>query len=157
MFTNLKTLVSSCSSITIILASAGDDLVNVTVIPKVNEGQHAALSTPLSLIATLDELDAEFADVVQSYTAKRTSLAEQLEATQLILEAAKEESAKKLADSKKGKVKPNTSTASPVVSQDDEGGDGDGHGDDDGIEGSNKAPAELALVSAEDPLENFWA
>jgi PRTRC genetic system protein E len=129
MFAELKTLLDSCSSVSIILANGTDDTVNVTVIPKVKDGQNAVLSTPLALSGTLEDMDAEFAQIVSSYTAKRTSLSEQLEATQTILEAAKDDAAKGLAESRKNKSLPKPKMESSGSTGKDDDDDDDNKGD----------------------------
>lgn len=97
MFTQLQALLKNCTNVTVILASNKDDTLSVTVLPKSKDTGDAAatLSTPLCLTATAAELDAEFANVLGSYVNKHQSLAEQLENTSAILEAAKSESQKK--------------------------------------------------------------
>jgi len=104
LFSDLSPLVNSCSSITIAIAAGSDGTVNVTVIPKAKYGQNAVLSTPLSLTGTLAELDAEFAQLVMGFTSKRATLAEQLEATNVILEAAKQDAAKSATRKKPSKT-----------------------------------------------------
>lgn len=124
MFLSLKPILDTCVSVTVVLSAINaDGTVTVTVVPKAKEGQEASLSTPLSLTATLEELDAEFASVILSYVTKRTSLSEQLEATQTILDAAKQDAAKKVAESKGKKSLPAPSVNS--VSGDDGDGDDD--------------------------------
>lgn len=148
MFAELKTLLDSCSSVSIILANSTDDTVNVTVIPKVKDGQNAVLSTPLALSGTLEDMDAEFAQIVSSYTAKRTSLSEQLEATQTILDAAKQDAAKGLAESRK-KLKPKMESSGST-----EKGDDDDDDDDDAEECCMPAITAAVPTAASDDL---WA
>lgn len=149
MFTDLKPLLNSCTSVTIVLASGGDDQVNVTIIPKAKDGQNASLSTPLALIATLEELDAEFAQVVLGYSAKRTSLAEQLEATATILDAAKQEAAKSAVAGKGKKPHKPASASSDDFDEDEE------NGGDEKPESSSAAPEKLAPAAA--PVDDLWA
>jgi PRTRC genetic system protein E len=54
-----------------------------------------ALAIPLVLTGTAEELDAQFVGLLQSYAEEHQSLAEQLEATRNILEAAKKDASKK--------------------------------------------------------------
>lgn len=144
MFTDLKPLLNNCTSVTIILSSGGDGQFNVIIIPKAKDGQNASLSTPLALTATLEELDAEFAQVVLGYSAKRTSLAEQLEATETILDAAKAEAAKRVAKSK-GK---NSSSSSSDDDEDDEGNA-------DAV--ACDLPVGQATADAETSVDDLWA
>jgi PRTRC genetic system protein E len=125
MFAELKPLLDNCTSITLVLVNGTDDTVNVTVIPKAKDGQNALLSTPLALTGTVAELDAQFAQLVTSYSAKRTSLAEQFEATATILEAAKQESAKSAVTKKKNSSNKSGSTTSCCTGGGDEDNDDD--------------------------------
>ncbi len=150
MFAELKPLLDNCSSVTIVLAAGSDDTLSVTVIPKTKDGQNAVLSTPLALTGTLVELDAEFAGLVTGFVTKRTTLAEQLEATEIILEAAKQEAAKSaVAGKKKALPKPAATSFSCNTGNDE----GIGDDDDMGCCGSPEASAP-AIPSAEDDL---WA
>ncbi|MHB0991691.1 MAG: PRTRC system protein E [Burkholderiales bacterium] len=148
MFAELKPLLDNCFSVTIVLAAGSDDTLSVTVIPKAKDGQNAVLSTPLALTGTLAELDAEFAGLVTGFAAKRITLAQQLEATETILEAAKQEAAKSAVSGKK-KALPKLSSG---VTDDDGGNDDD---DDQGVGCCGSPEASVpATPSAEDDL---WA
>ncbi len=147
MFAELKPLLDNCFSVTIVLAAGSDDTLSVTVIPKAKDGQNAVLSTPLALTGTLAELDAEFAGLVTGFAAKRITLAQQLEATETILEAAKQEAAKSAVSGKKALPK-----LSAGVTDDDGGNDDD---DDQGVGCCGSPEASVpATPSAEDDL---WA
>jgi hypothetical protein len=54
---------------------------------------HKALSAPLSMVATPEELDEGMADELGRWVGTRMSLREQVDAANLILEAARKESA----------------------------------------------------------------
>ena len=97
MFQALQTLLAVCASLSVTLVSNANGTITVTVIPKSNKGSEnsAALNTPLSLTGTPEELDAEFVSILSKYTDSHKSLAEQLETTEAILEAAKKEAATK--------------------------------------------------------------
>ncbi|MHB1678660.1 MAG: PRTRC system protein E [Sulfuriferula sp.] len=155
MFAELKPLLDNCSSVTIVLAAGSDDTLSVTVIPKAKDSQNAVLSTPLALTGTMAELDAGFAGLVTGFAATRTSLTEQLEATQTILEAAKQESAKSAVTGKKKPSSKSSPTPSSCCTGDDDDDDG-GNDDDDVNAASPEAPAASvpATPSAEDDL---WA
>ena len=90
MFQSLRNIVAK-SSISLSLTGNEDDTITVVVVPK-GDG---ALAQPLVLTATAAELDEKFAEVVSSYGAARKSLADQVEATNAVLDAAKKESASK--------------------------------------------------------------
>lgn len=147
MFSELKSLLDSCSSVTVVL-SGSDDTLSVIVIPKVKDGQNAVLSTPLALTGTAEELDDAFVGLVTSYVNKHKSLAEQLEVTQTILDAAKQDAVKRAT---KGKLKSLPASSCAV-------GDGDGDCDADGDDdvaaevSSTKAPATPAA-----PMADLWS
>ncbi len=146
MFVQLKSLIDSCVSVSIILTGGKDGLVNVAVIPKVENGKDAALATPLALSGTLEELDEQFAGLCTSFVNKRLSLAEQLEATTTILEAAKQESAKKAV---KGKAKTSTSSAAACCVADDDGDD------DDDVSAEVSTTSTPATPAA--PMDDLWS
>ena len=129
-FKSMQTLLTQVVSLSTSMVENEDKTITVTVIPKAKkEGEaNASLNTPLVLTGTAEELDAEFANLLASYTGKRSSLAEQLEATEAVLEAAKKEATKKATKAVTSKpakpVKPNEKS-----SGDDDGDDGDESGE----------------------------
>jgi PRTRC genetic system protein E len=128
MFKQLECLLKNCASINMILAANKDGTLSVTVLPKPKQSgdETLSLSTPLSLTATAEELDAEFATLLGNYVGSHQSLAEQLENTNAILEAAKKESQKKATSTiSKASTKESPDKAGEVISGDDEGGEGD--------------------------------
>lgn len=128
MFTALQTLLATLASLTVSLVSNGDGTLTVAVYPNGKKEGESALNTSLKLTGTAAELDAGFVSSVSSYTSKRSSLAEQLEVTEAIFEAAKKEAATKAtkAVSKKGTAPAKSSTTAAS----DNDGDGNGDGDD---------------------------
>lgn len=88
MFNQLAPLVSASEKVVLTLAMIGNTL-SVVVMPVVKKADDPALGAPLALSGTPTELDEGFADALRSYTTTRQSLAEQVEATNSILEAAK--------------------------------------------------------------------
>lgn len=131
MFKQLSPLLETCTSLTIILAANKDGTISATVLPKSKQtGEDAAaLNTPLSVKATADELDTNFAQVLTDYVGSHQSLTEQLENTQSILDAAKAESQKKAATAiSKASTKPATPKVTKAVPSDD-GEEGNEDGD----------------------------
>jgi len=123
MFKQLASLLANNTAVTLILTGSAEKMT-VTVIPKASktvQGQDA-LSTPLVLTGSADELDAGFADLVTGFSDKRKSLAEQFEATAAVLEAAKKSSAESAAKgiAKTAKAATGTSKATPPASGDDD-------------------------------------
>lgn len=149
-FAEIKSLLDSCSSVTVVLSRGSDDTLSVAVIPKVKDGQNAVLSTPLALTGTSVELDAEFAGLLTSYVGKRKSLAEQLEATQTILDAAKQDAVKKAV---KGKSKSSPTIASSCAGSDDDD-------DDDNDDVSSPVVSETATgtpAAPAAPMADLWS
>jgi len=127
MFKQLQALLKNGGSINMLIAANKDGTLSVTVLPKPSKtgDDTAALSTPLSLTATADELDAEFVTLLSNYVGSHESLAEQIENTNAILEAAKKESQKKATTSisKSSTAKPATpATATEATVGGEEGG-----------------------------------
>lgn len=89
MFAHLKDLVGNDGVVVLTVAGIGDGRLRVSVVPKADAAT-PALSQPLQLEATADELDAGFAEAVSSYRVARKSLSEQVADTVAILEAAKD-------------------------------------------------------------------
>lgn len=116
IFSNLLPLLQS-TDLTLKLSASGDD-ITVVVVPKVKD-IGSALATPLSLTATAAELDAGFTNIVAQYAGSRSSLAEQLEASKLVMEAA----GKTAVENASKKAAENASKPMPPVS---EGGEGEG-------------------------------
>jgi PRTRC genetic system protein E len=104
LFKSLQDL-SRSTQIVCIISSDPDGSMKVTVMPKpAKDGENPALSTPLQLVGTPEELDAQFAEVLTSYTATRTSLAESLAASQTVMEAAKKDATEKAAKAASAKT-----------------------------------------------------
>lgn len=128
------------------LTGNADNTITVLVAPK-GEG---ALSQPLVLTGTAAELDAEFVSSISSYTSTRVDLKAQLEATEAVLKAAKEESAGKAvkAITKQGNnavtVKPKGSTSESVMDDEEGGGDDE----EEGLGNGAIAPAPAATPAA---------
>jgi len=126
MFSALKPLILG-GSLNLTLTGNADDTITVLVAPK----GAGVLSQPLVLTATAAELDAEFAQCIQNFANQRKGLADQLEATAAILDAAKKESAEKGVKAITKQSTPaaastivaKTTSNSDLDDEDDEGGD----------------------------------
>jgi len=153
MFKQLECLLKNCASINMILAANKDGTLSVTVLPKPKQSgdETLSLSTPLSLTATAEELDAEFATLLGNYVGSHQSLAEQLENTNAILEAAKKESQKKATST--------ISKASTKAAPDKEGeatsGDGNDEVDEDGDSDTGSQDVSSSGAQATEP-KNLW-
>lgn len=136
MFQALHALLHAGASLSLNLSSNTDGTLTVIVAPK-GEG---ALAQPLALTATPEELDAQFADVVATYAGARKSLAEQVEATAAVLEAAQKESASKATKALTKSAAASTVKEKPVAASEDD--------DDDAETGTPPQPAATAPASA---------
>ena len=95
-FQELKSLLEGCAALAVTLSSGREGTITVTVRPTLKDAKDAeALAIPLVLTGSAEELDAQFVGLLQGYAEERQSLAEQLEATRNILEAAKKDASKK--------------------------------------------------------------
>lgn len=130
-------------SVSLIVVKNKDGL-SVTVLPKSKEGADPALSTPLALQGTAEELDAEFVGLLAGYSGARKSLSEQAADTTAVLEAAKAASAKKGQDAlKKSATQPaGKGPTAPATQTCD--ADGDDEDDDAAASPSTGAPAPAA-------------
>lgn len=121
-FQELKMLLDGCAAIAVTLSSGRDGAITVTVRPTPKEVKDVeALSTPLVLTGTAKELDEQFVGLLKSYAEEHKSLAEQLEATRSILEAAKKDANKKAEKA----ISKGAQVVEPAVA-DDEGDDEQG-------------------------------
>lgn len=133
MFQALKQLLATSGEIKLTIRADGDNL-KVIVIPTTTDAKsEIALARPLVMCGTVEELDAGFLEAIQGFTATRTSLAEQVVATNTILKAAEQAQAKKATTRSTVKPAPGKpGTAKPTVDSDvqidDSGIDDEGDG-----------------------------
>lgn len=149
-FQSLAELLSHTNGITLWLCPAPNGEITVAVKPMPKQGDDSTLSTPMTLTGTPAELDEQFATHLQGFSAARQSLAEQLETTKAVLEAAKKDSQSKATKAVTGKGK-TSSTPEPNL----EGGadeDGSGQPTQDATHGDTSQAAQqpAAASSAED-------
>jgi len=111
-------------------ADESSGLMTVVVVPKTSDSGRdvPALAMPLKLTATAEELEAGFVQALASYATRRTSLDEQVAATNEVLDAARAASVKKGAEAvtKAGAKAAPRASARPVA------GAGNAEHDDDG-------------------------
>lgn len=159
MFKELFPMAAKGAFSLLLSADEANGLMTVVVVPKsTDNGKDVpALAVPLKLTATPEELDAGFVQALGSYATARTSLDEQVAATNEVLEAAKAASVKKGADAlskagskaaPKGAHKATTASGEPDDNDDD--GDASGGGEDAQAapsgESNKPAPASGATV-----------
>lgn len=128
MFEELYALARTATLSLVIAADEARGTLSVSVLPKPKkEFGEAALTQALMLTATPADLDAGFVKALTGYRQIWLALAEQAQATQQALQAAKEASAKKAAQARRGATKAALrSEAAPAAdtSEDAPGGDG---------------------------------
>ena len=99
MFQELFSLAAGASLTLTLSADAKTGRMTINVIPRPHkDGDEPALAKALSLTATPQEFDAGFVAALRGYREARQSLAEQVEATREVLEAAKQASVRKATD-----------------------------------------------------------
>lgn len=141
MFEELFSLATSATLTLTVSADAKAGQMTINVIPKLNkDADEPALTKALSLTATPQEFDDGFVAALQSYREVRQSLADQVEATKEVLEAAKLASVKKAADaSTKARAdKSGPSTPKPAVAPASDATDA---AHEDGADAGTDAPA----------------
>ena len=163
MFKKLATMMKEGDSLAISAALQADGRMCLTV-HAVGTFTNKALSAPLSMVGTPEELDEGMADELGRWVGTRMSLREQVDAANLILEAARKESATAASKATqrpaagKGKVvapaKASAAAAGAVGGDDDELDDEAGDGSDVGSQASPKADA--PEVSGEQAVVNLF-
>lgn len=127
MFVELKPLLGTAGEIKLTIRADGDKMKVIVSPTSTDAKAEIALTRPLAMCETAEELDAGFMEAIRSFTATRTSLAEQVTATTTILKAAEQEQAKKAVtrtNVKPGAGKPGAKPAVDVdVSLKDHGDD----------------------------------
>lgn len=93
MFKELASIART-TMIQILISGEENGQLRVNIMPKAIEGQNPALSTPLSLLATPEELDEQLSSVLTGYVGTRQSLADSLESATIVMENAKKEAVK---------------------------------------------------------------
>ena len=142
MFAALQPLLANLASLTIALVNNTDGTITVTLTPHGGKAGNV-LDTPLSLTGTAAEFDDGFVEHLNSYVSKRQTLADQLAATEAILEAAQQEATAK---AKKSIAKPANKSSTPASDNSESSEDGNNEGDDD-IGASSTAPASTEPTS----------
>ena len=89
MFNELFALLGPCEKLVLTISPLDSEHMRVIVAPVVKGHVDAGLSLPLVMSGRPEEFDAGFAQALSAYATSRRSLAEQVEATAAVLEAAK--------------------------------------------------------------------
>ena len=155
MFTALQTILAGVTSLNLSLVANGDDTITVTVTPKGSKAGNT-LDTPLSLTASAAELDEGFAGLLLAYSSKRQNLADQLAATEAILEAAQKEESDK---AQKSLAKPMKKSSTKTAGDDND--DIDVNDEDDGSSCAISQPASTPSITstpvAASEATDLWA
>lgn len=158
MFQALKQLLATSGEIKLTVRADGDKL-KVVVIPTTTDAKsEIALARPLVMCGTAEELDLGFLDAIQGFAATRSSLAEQVEATNTILKEAAQAQAKKATTRSTVKPAPGKpGSAKPTVESDVQidGSDDEGDGADDGNTVTLPASGSSESKPAPAPIDNL--
>lgn len=158
MFQELQPLLSTVASLTIIMVENADGTITLTVRP-IGVKKGCNLDNDLQMIAPAAELDEKFAAHLASYTAKRETLADQLAATEAILEAQQKQAAEK---AKKSIAKPAKNASASTAGNSEDPEDDDEAGGDDELGTSSTAPSSAESSStttttdAAKPAADLW-
>ena len=123
MFQQLEAILRETGKVTLTLKMAGDQMA-VVVMP-CGDSKEAALRQPLVLTALPAELDDGFVAALQSFHGAHRSLAEQVSATNEILQAAEQSQAGKAQKALSKGLKAALPTPASVPEGDDEQSSGD--------------------------------
>ena len=156
MFEELFALATGATLTMVLSADEKTGRMTINVIPKPKKDvDEPALTKALSLTATPAEFDTGFVDVLKDYREVRHSLAEQAEATQEVLQAAKAASAKKAGEAMNKAVKPAPAPATTKAPVEAQTGTADELGDDD-LEEAGSTPQQAATTATgSDPYDLF--
>lgn len=162
MFAALASILAANQVIDISVGAVGaDGRMKIIVKPQLNNGTTTALAQPLALVATPQELDAEFVTVLNKYAVDRLSLQQQVEVTATIIADAKKEELGKAAKAIKAGAKQSSTKVVDAGDGDDAGGTevGDGILDNapsssNGIHAPSAPPPMPASIQASAPSNN---
>lgn len=154
MFKELQPLLANVASLTVSMVENTDGTITLTVLP-IGVKKGSKLDSQMQMVGTADELDEGFATHLASFTSKRQTLADQLAATEAILEAQQKEAADK---AKKSIAKPKKSSSSdnPEVSDDD---DDNGNDDNDASSTASASSAQTSTATTPatgTPAADLW-
>lgn len=154
MLLNVLMKLAQQTDFTIAFHATGADKsrLSIVLMPVSKEGQDPALSHPVKLEGTVEEIDAGFEGAIAKYATARANLTEQIDATVTLLEQAQKTSAAKAAEKIKpgGKAKPPAkagaaaSASSTADDLDEETADDQDQQD----EGNDLAPSGAAAATA---------
>jgi PRTRC genetic system protein E len=97
LFANLAALVAKGVTVQFTVLAAADGKLEVNVIPSVAGGTSSLNLVPKSFVATPEELDTEFQDVIAGYATANLTLKQQLEDVETVAAAAAKEASENAA------------------------------------------------------------
>lgn len=151
MFKELQPLLATVASLTVSMVENADGTITLTVLP-IGVKKGSKLDSQMQMVGTAAELDEGFAAHLASYTSKRQTLADQLAATEAILEAQQKEATDK---AKKAIAKPAKIASVPSGISDDP--DDDSLNGVDDLGASSTAPVSTTPTSAAvKPASDLW-
>ena len=125
MFAALASILGPNQTLDVSVTNGADGTMKVVLKPQLAKGANAALALPLALVATAQELDAEFITILMQYAAERTSLQQQVNVTATIIAQAKESEVGKATKA----IKSGSKVAKAASAVSDNGDDSDNDGD----------------------------
>lgn len=152
MFHQINTMVRASGALTFKVFPGTDGKLKICVSPSGDTTKEAALLQPLILVATPEELNAEFASCLKNFQTARLSLEEQVAATTTILDAAKKTQSTKAVKSLSSKP---AVPAGKDNDDDDNDNDDNDDNDDDTPVISTPSPKVIAPVDAGTDLSSL--
>ncbi len=159
LFANLAALIAKGVSVQFTVLAASDGKLEVNVIPSVAGGTSTLNLVPKSFVATPQELDAEFPDVIAGYASANMTLKQQLEDVETVAAAAAKEAseaaAKKSATTTKRSTparpvsRPAGGSTAPTLLEDDNNDDDDADGNADETSDSTVGASSQGSAQAE--------
>lgn len=113
IFKNIHALLKSGVTLNFVIAAAGEDKIDVSILPSCEKNATGMQLVPKTFTATPDELDAQFADVLKGYCGASMTLQEQLAA----MEAAAKQVATEAAAAAVSKAASKTSSSTKPVNR----------------------------------------
>jgi len=143
MFKELAPILEK-AQVQIFLSQSQNGLVKAVVVPQPKDNTDGALSTPLCLEATVEELDEKLPAVLSEFVSLRRGVEDSLEAAKAIMEAAQKEAQDKASKAgKKSAAKPSTTQEKSSNSEMDKNSEGSSEAE----PGSGKKQPETADIN----------
>lgn len=148
MFSNIHSLLKRGVSLNLVISAAGDEKIEVSVLPSSAKDGAASNLVAKTFTATAEELDAEFPQILAGYCEANVSLQDQLLAVKVMAEQVAKDASEQAVIAKPNKAaktpgsRPVTTNKSPTLM---EGGDDD---DEAGEESSTSSESSNGVATA---------